>query len=153
MCLTAELSPCNEPEVPRGRSWMLRTLVIAGCKDGIWVHPYGTNLTAAVAVANKFIALLSQPEFKKEVSYGWHLLDCDNIGGYQSYYQARYFVAYWGYVALNVDQAMYPSNKTVTEIGSDTALLICFPDRPLLHNTGFRVWSSTARTCSPYLMN
>jgi hypothetical protein len=141
--LTAALAPVNEPESLGDHGWVAETLQNAGCADGKWTQPTGTNLTAAVAVANKSAtALLLQPGYNDQAGNGWSLLDSRIIGDYRSYYQARYFVASWGYLALTDDQAMYPSNDAVTEIGPDQAILVRFAGgRPALKNQGF--WSLT----------
>ena len=142
MRLTAKLAPYNEAEVLNDRDCAAQSLITAGCNDGHWTQPTGTDLTVTVAAANHSVTtLLSQPEYRHDVGNGWYTLDSDIIGDYQSHYDARYYITSCGYLALTDDQAMYPSNSAITEIGPDQALLVRFSGRPLLRDEGF--WSLT----------
>lgn len=142
MRLTAKLAPYNEPEVLKDRECVAQMLVKAGCVGDVWMQPFGTNMTTAIAAANQSVAiLLAQPEYKHDVGNGWYIFDSGIVGDYQSYYQARYFITSWGYLALTEDQAIYPSSKATPEIGPDQALVVHFSGRPVLEDTGF--WSLT----------
>lgn len=142
MRLTAKLAPYNEPEVSNDREWVAQTLVNAGCADDVWVQPSGTNMTTPVAAADQTVTtFLAQPEYKHDVGNGWYIFDSEIVGDYHSYYQTRYFITSWGYLALTEDQAMYPSSNAAPKIGPDQALVVRFSGRPLLEDTG--LWSLT----------
>jgi hypothetical protein len=141
--LTAALAPLNPPSTPDA-ACVASALALAGCSNGTWTQPAGTNLTAAVASANASAsALLADPASTDEVGNGWSLIAPDLIGTYGTNYVARYFVTDWGYLALSTDAALYPSTFTSapTTLGADQALLIRFSGRPVLASTGF--WSLT----------
>lgn len=141
--LAATLGPYNEPEVAEDRDWVSRTLRNAGCKDGKWIQPPGTNLTAAVAAANVSVAkLLNQPGNIEQMSNNWIAFEPTIMGNFYSYYQMRYLIASWGYLALTSDQAIYPSLSGIDEIGPNEAILFQFSGRPVLKEEGF--WSITA---------
>jgi hypothetical protein len=127
MRLTAAIAPSNEPELVEDRMWVAHTLENAGIKNGIWTQPPGTNLTAAIASAKHSVqALLETPGYLENLSSGWTAYDARIIGDYHSYYQARYFIAIWGYLAVTSDQAIYPSYPGTESFSADKAYLFKF---------------------------
>jgi hypothetical protein len=142
MHLTAAIAPFNEPEVAGDRHWVAQTLENAGIKDGLWTQPPNTNLTAATAAANQSVqALLETPGYLENLTSNWTSFDSRIIGDYHSYYQARYLIAIWGYLAVTTDQAIYPSFPGTDSLAADKAYLFRFSGRPVLKEQSF--WSLT----------
>ncbi|KAF2660810.1 hypothetical protein K491DRAFT_711399 [Lophiostoma macrostomum CBS 122681] len=141
--LTAAFASYNVPEVSKDRPWVAETLENAGIKDGVWTQPLGTNLTAAPIAANdSAYQLLSQPGYVDELSNGWSIYDPIFMGDFHSYYQLRWFITVWGYLAVTPEVAIYPFQLNgIEEVGADQAILFEFSGRPAIQKTGF--WSLT----------
>jgi hypothetical protein len=144
--LTAALAPLNPPSAPQESACVAAALALAGCQNGTWTPPAGTNLTAAVESTNASVSsLLADPESTSSPGNGWTLLAPELIGNYGTNYVARFFVASWAYLALSSEAALYPSpsfaSSSATLLGADQALLIRFSARPVLAVQGF--WSLT----------
>lgn len=146
--LTAALAPYNEPEVAADREWVAQKLKHAGIENGKWIQPLGTNLTATSAAANQSAtALLETPGYLENLSSNWTAFDPRIIGDYHSYYQARYLITAWAYLAMTSHQAVYPTYPGPNgigddfSIGADQAYLFQFSRRPVLKEQGF--WSLT----------
>ncbi|UNI23032.1 hypothetical protein JDV02_008875 [Purpureocillium takamizusanense] len=137
--LTAALSAHNAPYIPQDRAWVARLLEDAGIAAGRFTQPPGTNLTRATAAANDSVAALrAMPGFVHDMGNNWTL--SQPVGLYGSYYQARYFIAARGYLALTQDQVLYPVSPTL-ELGANQSYIVRFSRRPKTVEGGF--WSLT----------
>ncbi|KAF2729898.1 hypothetical protein EJ04DRAFT_58434 [Polyplosphaeria fusca] len=139
---TAYFAPYNLPKVAEDRPWVNQTLENAGMRHGIWTQPPGTNLSAAVGAANASVeALFTAPGTVFPVGKNWALYDDKVVGDFENWYQARYFTAGWGYLAVQPSQAVYPSLIDIDSVGTNQALLFEFSGRPTLKQSSF--WSMT----------
>lgn len=137
--LTAALAGYNQPYLPQDRTWVAGLLKNAGIAGGRFTQPQGTNLTKATAAANASVAALrATPGFVENLGNNWTLNQ--PMGLYSSYYQARYFIAARGYLAITKEQVLYPATPTL-ELGANQSYIIRFSRRPKTVDGGF--WSLT----------
>lgn len=145
--LTAALAPYNQPEVLQDRSWVAHMLEKAGIRNGNFVQPPDTSLTAARDTAkDSAIALRTTAGFVQDLGNRWKCSSALINGDFKSFYSARFFVAERGYLQLTSDQAIYPTfysapGVATLEIEPKQACLFTFSSKPKLQPTGF--WSLT----------
>lgn len=150
--LGAELTQYNPAEEPSDRAWVEETLAAAGFIDGTFVQPAGTNLTAVSQAANQSVAAeQAVPGFNIRLGDQWTAKNASYQADFHSAYFARYAVAAGGYLALTLDQVLYPVYGGSTSLNSsDNALLVTFPSKPPLETFGF--WSLTVYDAEGYLI-
>lgn len=150
--LGAELTQYNPAEEPSDRSWVEETLEAAGFINGTFVQPTGTNLSAASQAANQSVtAEQAIPGFNIKLGDQWTVKNASYQADFHSAYFARYAVAAGGYLALTLDQVLYPVFAGSTSPNSsDEALLVTFPSKPPLAPLGF--WSLTVYDAEGYLI-
>jgi hypothetical protein len=150
--LGAKLTQYNPAEEPSDRLWVEETLAAAGFVNGSFLQPEGTNLTAAVQAANQSVsAEQSIPGFNIKLGDQWTVKNASYQADFHSAYFARYAVAAGGYLALTLDQVLYPIFAGATSPNSsDEALLVTFPSKPPLAPLGF--WSLTVYDSKGYLI-
>lgn len=150
--LGAKLTQYNPTEVSSDRPWVEETLRAAGFIDGTFVQPAGTNLSAASQAANQSVAAeQAVPGFNIKLGDQWTVKNASYQADFHSAYFARYAVAAGGYLALTLDQVLYPVFAGSTSPNSsDEALLVAFPSKPPLAPLGF--WSLTVYDAEGYLI-
>lgn len=150
--LGAKLTLYNPAEEPSDRSWVDETLAAAGFLNGTFVQPVGTNLTAASQAANQSVtAEQGVPGFNIKLGDQWTAKNASYQADFHSAYFARYAVAAGGYLALTLDQGLYPVyGGSTSPNSSDDAILVTFPSKPPLAPLGF--WSLTVYDAEGYLI-
>lgn len=150
--LGAKLTPYNPAEEPSDRAWVNETLTAAGFVNGTFVQPAGTNLTAASQAANQSVAAeQAVPGFNIKLGDQWTAKNASYQADFHSAYFARYAVAAGGYLALTLDQVLYPVyGGSTSPNSSDEAILVNFPSKPPLAPLGF--WSLTVYDADGYLI-
>lgn len=82
----------------------------AGISAGVYKPQEGQNLTAANLASNTAMSKAAgQPQNVRALGNGWHELSPTVQGDYGENYVMRKFVAYSGYLALKMTEALYPS--------------------------------------------
>lgn len=139
--LGAKLTQYNPAEELLDRSWVNETLTAAGFVGGTFVQPTGTNLTAASQAANQSVAAeQAVPGFNIQLGDQWTAKNASYQADFHSAYFARYAVSAGGYLALTLDQVLYPVYGGSTSANSsDEAIVVTFPSKPPLAPLGF--WS------------
>lgn len=150
--LGAKLTQYNPTEETSDRYWVEETLTAAGFINGTFVQPAGTNLTAASQAANQSVAAeQAVPGFNIKLGDQWTAKNASYQADFHSAYFARYAVAAGGYLALTLDQVLYPVYGGSTSLNSsDSAILVTFPSKPPLATFGF--WSLTVYDAEGYLI-
>lgn len=141
--LGAKLTQYNPAEEASDRSWVEETLTAAGFVNGTFVQPVGTNLTAASHAANQSVAAeQAVPGFNIQLGDQWTAKNASYQADFHGAYFARYAVAAGGYLALTLDQVLYPVYcGSSSPNSSDEAILVTFTSKPTLAPLGF--WSLT----------
>ena len=96
------------------------------------------------------LAALKTPGGRLDHGNGWGSSYPQCLGNFGSNYAARYSIARRGYLALTIDQAVYPSLSAALVLGPNEAILLRFSRRPALVPSGF--WSLTAYNAEQYLV-
>lgn len=150
--LGAKLARYNPAEEPSDRAWVEETLAAAGFINGTFVQPAGTSLTAASQAANQSVAAEQAVSgFNTKLGDQWTAKNASYQADFHSAYFARYAVAAGGYLALTLDQVLYPVYGGSTSLNSsDNAILMTFPSKPPLETFGF--WSLTVYDAEGYLI-
>lgn len=150
--LGARLAPHNPAEEPSDRNWVEETLAAAGFIIGTFVQPPETNLTAASQAANESVAAeQAVAGFNIKLGDQWTVKNASYQADFHSAYFARYSVAAGGYLALTLDQVLYPVyGGSTSPNSSDDAILVSFPSKPPLSPLGF--WSLTVYDAKGYLI-
>lgn len=150
--LGAKLTLYNPAEEPLDRAWVNETLTAAGFVEGNFVQPAGTNLTAASQAANQSVAAeQAVPGFNIKLGDQWTAKNASYQADFHSAYFARYAVAAGGYLALTLDQVLYPVyGGSTSPNSSDEAIVVTFPSKPPLAPLGF--WSLTVYDAEGYLI-
>ncbi|KAL3595549.1 hypothetical protein FPOAC2_09892 [Fusarium poae] len=146
MNTAAALTPHLPPYIVDDRKSVAKDLKRAGFKDGKFIQPPGTDLTAAVGLANSTSkSFASRPDVSKDVGNGWSLIADRYIGRFDSYYNMRYEIAVTAYLALTQSECAYPSYGSFDEIISvkkGESIIWTFSAPPKIREGGF--WSLTA---------
>ncbi|KAL1848123.1 hypothetical protein Daus18300_013723 [Diaporthe australafricana] len=152
LSLGAKLTQYNPTEELSDRSWVEETLTAAGFIDDTFVQPAGTNLTAASQAANQSVAAeQAVPGFNIQLGDQWTAKNASYQADFHSAYFARYAVAAGGYLALTLDQVLYPVyGGSTSPNSSDQAILVNFTSKPTLAPLGF--WSLTVYDAEGYLI-
>lgn len=150
--LGAKLTQYNPAEEPSDRTWVGETLTAAGLVNGTFLQPAGTNLTAASQAANRSVAAEQAVSgFNVRLGDQWTAKNASYQADFHSAYFARYAVAAGGYLALTLDQVLYPVYGGSTSLNSSgDAILVTFPSKPPLAQLGF--WSLTVYDAEGYLI-
>ncbi|KAJ5937099.1 hypothetical protein N7466_003549 [Penicillium verhagenii] len=144
--LTARLSFFNLPSVASEIPRVTAILQLAGCSQGSYATPWGVDLNRAAKVANSSVLGVPQsPEYFQDLQNGWQGPQSEWQGKYKTFYLARAWSAHVNYLALDANQALYPSysdgnNKLSLE--PNQAYKLTFESLPPLATSGF--WSLTA---------
>jgi hypothetical protein len=156
MQLTARIAPHNPPREILDLERVDLMLKRAGIHhDGIYEQPKGVNLTAAyIASQTAMFNAPIKPGDNQVFSNGWSGISAAAQGDYGKNYEMRAYVAYFGYLALTAEQALYPSHSTgghgPLHLGPNQAFLFTFPSKPPLEQYGF--WSLTAYNAAQNLV-
>ncbi|XEV07224.1 hypothetical protein FSHL1_012511 [Fusarium sambucinum] len=146
MKTAAALTPYLPPYIVDDRKSVAKDLKKAGFKDGKFIQPPGTNLTAAVRLANSTSkSFASRPDVSKDVGNGWSLIADRYIGRFDSYYNMRYNIAVTAYLALTQSECAYPSYGSFDEtisVKEGKSIVWTFSAPPKIREGGF--WSLTA---------
>ncbi|CEI70544.1 hypothetical protein FVEN_g959 [Fusarium venenatum] len=146
MNTAAALTPHLPPYIVDDRKSVAKDLKKAGFKDGKFIQPPGTNLTAAVQLANSVSkSFASRPDVSKDVGNGWSLIADRYIGRFDSYYNMRYEIAVTAYLALTQSECAYPSYGSFDEtisVKEGESIVWTFSAPPKIREGGF--WSLTA---------
>ncbi|PCD29890.1 hypothetical protein FGRA07_10504 [Fusarium graminearum] len=146
MNTAAALTPHLPPYVVSDRKSVAKDLKKAGFKDGKFIQPAGTNLTAAVNTANLTSkSFASRPDVSKDVGNGWSLIADRYIGKFDSYYNMRYQIGLTAYLALARSECAYPSYGSFDEtisVKEGESIIWTFTAPPKIREGGF--WSLTA---------
>ncbi|BCS30697.1 uncharacterized protein APUU_81000A [Aspergillus puulaauensis] len=129
----------------------------AGIHDGRFT-PTGINLTAIAERSQQDVLRhASSPPMVVDLKNNWYGISPPAQGDYGTDYKERYYIAYYGYLALVSSQAVYPTYRDPTNEGSATLFLaskeaytITFSSKPPLAQDGF--WSITAYDAEQYLI-
>lgn len=156
--LLAKLAPYNLSPVVSDRPWVADMLRQAGISNGQFKQPQGTDLAAAVIVADdSSLNLRRLAGMTDHLGNDWSKTADHILGYYGSFYNARHIVAQRGYLALTRDQSFYPvytaGNPSIAyeySIGPDEAYVVTFSSKPKLKRTGF--WSITVYDGNGYLI-
>lgn len=156
MQLTARIAPHNPPREISDLGRVDLMLKRAGIhQDGTYEQPRGVNLTAAyVASETAMFNAPTKPGNTHVLGNGWSEISAAAQGDYGKNYEMRAYVAYFGYLALTAEQALYPSHSAGGDgplhLGPKQAFIFTFPSKPPLEQYGF--WSLTAYTAAQYLV-
>lgn len=156
MQLIARIAPHNPPREISDLGRVGLMLKRAGIhQDGTYQQPEGVNLTAAyVASETAMFNAPTKPGNNQVLSNGWSEISAAAQGDYGKNYEMRAYVAYFGYLALTEEQALYPSHSTrghgPLHLGPKQAFIFTFPSKPPLEKYGF--WSLTAYNAAQYLV-
>ncbi|RGP78245.1 ig group 2 domain-containing [Fusarium longipes] len=146
MNTAAALTPHLPPYIISDRKSVAQTLKKAGFKNGKFVQPSGTDLTAAVETANKTSkAFASRPDVSLDVGNGWYLISEEYIGRFDSNYAMRYQIGLTAYLALTQSECAYPSFgsfEATISVAEGQSILWTFTAPPKIREGGF--WSLTA---------
>ncbi|MCJ1387052.1 hypothetical protein MMC17_010181 [Xylographa soralifera] len=153
--LTARLSAYDPPENTSETSSVNGQLALAGLHYGIYTPPAGTNLTLASLLADKSLTTSIQaPSLYKSFGNNWRTFISAASGNFHSYYAARAFIAWSGYLELVQYEALYPeyfgsaSGNAIMTVAANQSILLTFSEKPPV--TGF--WSLTAYGVDNYLI-
>ncbi|KAJ0272137.1 hypothetical protein CBS470a_012832 [Colletotrichum nupharicola] len=142
MRVAAALAPYNPPYIVSDREWVAAELRKAGFNNGSFTQPRGSNLTAAVELANKTsIAFMDKPGVHQDVGNDWFIVSEGYIGKFDSHYEARYQIASTAYLALDPSESVYPFHERDLVVEEGTSILFTFPEPPRIKDGGF--WSLT----------
>lgn len=142
MKVAAALTPYNPPYVTSDRDWVAAELRKAGFNNGTFTQPRGSNLTAAVELANKTsLAFMDRPGVRQDVGNDWVIASKGCIGKFDSHYEARYQIATTAYLALDHSESVYPFYEGDFVVKEGKSILFTFPEPPKIKDGGF--WSLT----------
>ncbi|KAH9238490.1 hypothetical protein K456DRAFT_1935597 [Colletotrichum gloeosporioides 23] len=142
MRVAAALAPYNPPYIVSDREWVAAELRKAGFNNGSFTQPRGSNLTAAVELANKTsLAFMDKPGVHQDVGNDWFIVSEGYIGKFDSHYEARYQIASTAYLALDPSESVYPFHERDLVVEEGTSILFTFPEPPRIKDGGF--WSLT----------
>ncbi|KAK1855984.1 hypothetical protein CCHR01_01366 [Colletotrichum chrysophilum] len=142
MKVAAALAPYNPPYVASDRDWVAAELRKAGFNNGTFTQPRGSNLTAAVELANKTsLAFMDKPGVRQDVGNDWFIVSEGYIGKFDSHYEARYQIATTAYLALDPSESVYPFHEGDLVVEEGKSILFTFPEPPKIKDGGF--WSLT----------
>ncbi|KAK2751266.1 hypothetical protein CKAH01_06452 [Colletotrichum kahawae] len=142
MKVAAALAPYNPPYVVSDREWVAEELCKAGFNNGTFTQPCGTNMTAAVELANKTsLAFMDKPGVRQDVGNDWFIVCEGFVGKFDSHYEARYQIATTAYLTLDPSESVYPFHAGDVVVEEGKAILFTFPEPPRIKDGGF--WSLT----------
>ncbi|KAJ0384023.1 hypothetical protein COL922a_009253 [Colletotrichum nupharicola] len=138
MKVAAALAPYNPPYIVSDREWVAAELRKAGFNNGSFTQPRGSNLTAAVELANKtFLAFIDKPDVHQDVGNDWFIVSEGYIGKFDSHYEARYQIASTAYLALDPSESVYPFHERDLVVKEGTSILFTFPEPLRIKDGGF----------------
>ncbi|MCJ1432087.1 hypothetical protein MMC27_001443 [Xylographa pallens] len=153
--LTARLSSYDPPENTSETSIVNSQLALAGLHNGVYTPPAGLNLTLASLLADESLtASIRAPSLYQNFGNNWRTFISAASGNFHSYYAARTFIAWSGYLELVQYEALYPeyfgsaSGNAIMTVTANQSILMTFSDKPPV--TGF--WSLTAYGVDNYLI-
>ncbi|MCJ1397955.1 hypothetical protein MMC11_001151 [Xylographa trunciseda] len=153
--LTARLAPYDPPENTSETDSVNSQFAIAGLCNGIYIPPAGVNLTlAGLLVARSIQTALQSPSLYESFGNSWRTLIPAASGNFHSYYAARAYIAWSGYLQLVPYEALYPayfgsgSGDATLTVAANQSYLFTFSGKPPV--TGF--WSLTAYGSNNYLI-
>ncbi|TID24787.1 hypothetical protein E6O75_ATG03992 [Venturia nashicola] len=127
------------------------SLALAGLSNGVYKKPECVNLTEAGSIANDIVA--NWPTLNSStitVSNNWTMIDPSSIEFYGDDYVARAYIGSHAYLALVVEEAIYPEQLMSFTLKTDEAYHIRFAGKPSLKDLGF--WSLTMYAEEGYLV-
>ena len=154
--LLAQLHAANPPEDKSDLEHVNTMLTAAGIKDGRYTPPSGIDYGQVSAlIVGEFEALRS-PSNRGFDQNGWFDLLPSLSGDFHTQYTARAYIAWFGYLQLTGNEAMYPTYNDPTlpaaqgqmELASNESYIMTFSGKPPV--TGF--WSLTAYNSTNYLV-
>lgn len=157
MQMTARFAPFNPSRNISDQPRVDCMLRKAGIHNGRFT-PTGINLTAIAERSQQdVLSYASSPPMVVDLKNNWYGISPSAQGDYGTDYKQRYYIAYYGYLALVSSQAVYPTYRDPTNDGSATLFLtsteaytITFSSKPPLAQDGF--WSITAYNAEQYLI-
>ena len=154
--LLAQLSASNPPEDRSDLQRVNTILAAAGIKAGKYTPPTGIDYAKVFTlIADDFLALLS-PSNHGINQNDWFDLLPSLSGDFHTQYTARAFIAWFGYLQLDVYEALYPtyhdptlpSTQLTMQLAANESYIMTFSQKPPV--TGF--WSLTAYNSTNYLI-
>lgn len=155
LTLAAKLVHYNPPNDLSERERVTTSLKAAGISNGQYIKP-PANLTLASELANITIAnAVADPTHIRYQSNGWQLAKVPYQAQYGTNYEARAYVAIFGYQQQTVRQTLYPGYRTLgftseVTLEPNTSYLLTFSGKPKLKTSGF--WSYTVYAADQYLV-
>ncbi|KAE9986701.1 hypothetical protein EG328_005028 [Venturia inaequalis] len=134
-----------------GTASLYATLALAGLSNGVYQKPECVNLAEAASIANQTVA--AWPTLNSStiaLSSNWTMIDPSSIGVYGDDYVARAYIGSHAYLALVVEESIYPEQPMSFTLAADEAYLVQFAGKPPLENLGF--WSLTMYNEEGYLV-
>lgn len=134
-----------------GKSTLSSSLALAGISNGIYAKPKCVNLTQAGQVSSQMVLTWPTVESSTlELPHNWSTIVPSKVGIYGDDYVARAAVGRTGYLALVVEEAIYPEYSGNFSLAEDEAYLVHFSGKPPLDSLGF--WSLTMYNDKGYLV-